>query len=114
GPLAGLKVLEIAGIGPGPFCGMLLADLGADVVVVDRQQAGADDIDLGPHAISNRGKRSIAVDLKTVEGVETVLTLIECADALIEGMRPGVMERLGLGPEICLHRNPRRVYGRMT
>ncbi|GMG95064.1 CaiB/BaiF CoA-transferase family protein [Cupriavidus metallidurans] len=114
GPLAGLKVLEIAGIGPGPFCGMLLADLGADVVVVDRQQAGADDIDLGPHAISNRGKRSIAVDLKTVEGVETVLTLIECADALIEGMRPGVMERLGLGPEICLQRNPRLVYGRMT
>lgn len=114
GPLAGLKVLEIAGIGPGPFCGMLLADLGADVVVVDRLQAGADDIDLGSHAFANRGKRSIAVDLKTTEGVETVLKLLESADALIEGMRPGVMERLGLGPDICLQRNARLVYGRMT
>jgi len=114
GPLAGLKVLEIAGIGPGPFCAMLLADLGADVVVVDRLQAGADDLDLGPHAISNRGKRSVAVDLKTAEGVETVLKLVESADALIEGMRPGVMERLGLGPEVCLQRNPRLVFGRMT
>ncbi len=103
GPLAGLRVLEMAGIGPGPFCGMLLADLGADVVVVDRLQAGADDIDLGRHAISRRGKRSVAVDLKTPGGVETVLQLAEHCDALIEGMRPGVMERLGLGPDCAWH-----------
>jgi crotonobetainyl-CoA:carnitine CoA-transferase CaiB-like acyl-CoA transferase len=114
GPLAGLRVLEIYGIGPAPFCGMLLADLGADVVLVDRLQVGAEDIDLGKHAIMNRGKRSIAVDLKSADGVETVLRLVENCDALIEGMRPGVMERLGLGPDVCLARNPRLVYGRMT
>ena len=114
GPLAGLRVVEMAGIGPGPFCGMLLADLGADVVVVDRVQAGADGIDLGRHAISRRGKRSVAVDLKTDAGVATVLDLVQHCDALIEGMRPGVMERLGLGPDPCLARNPRLVYGRMT
>ncbi|MBO9648106.1 MAG: CoA transferase [Variovorax sp.] len=114
GPLAGLRVLEIAGIGPAPFCGMLLADLGAEVVLVDRLQAGAEDLDLGAHSISNRGKRSIAIDLKTPEGVQTVLDLLESCDALIEGMRPGVMERLGLGPDVCLARNPRLVYGRMT
>lgn len=114
GPLAGLRVLEIAGIGPGPFCGMLLADLGADVVIVDRATPNAENIDLGPAAISNRGKRSVAVDLKTAEGVDVVLRLVERCDALIEGMRPGVMERLGLGPEICLSRNRRLVYGRMT
>jgi crotonobetainyl-CoA:carnitine CoA-transferase CaiB-like acyl-CoA transferase len=114
GPLAGLKVLEIAGIGPGPFCAMLFADLGADVVVVDRIEAGPDALDLGGTQIANRGKRSVAVDLKTAEGVETVLRLIEQSDALIEGMRPGVMERLGLGPDVCLARNPRLVYGRMT
>jgi len=114
GPLAGLKVLEIAGIGPGPFCAMLFADLGADVVVVDRIEAGRDAIDLGGTQIANRGKRSVAVDLKTAEGVETVLRLIEQSDALIEGMRPGVMERLGLGPDICLARNSRLIYGRMT
>jgi acetyl-CoA hydrolase len=109
-----VRILEIAGLGPAPFCGMLLADLGADVVLVDRQQAGAEDMDLGRHAIHNRGKRSIAVDLKTPEGVETVLRLVERCDALIEGMRPGVMERLGLGPDVCLARNPRLVFGRMT
>jgi crotonobetainyl-CoA:carnitine CoA-transferase CaiB-like acyl-CoA transferase len=114
GPLAGLRVLEIAGIGPGPFCGMLLADLGADVVLVERPEPGADDFDLGPAAIPHRGKRSIAIDLKSPEGVETVLGLVEKADGLIEGMRPGVMERLGLGPDICLERNPRLAYGRMT
>lgn len=114
GPLAGLKVLEIAGIGPGPFCAMLFADLGADVVVVDRIEAGADALDLGSTQIANRGKRSVAVDLKTAEGVEAVLRLMEQSDALIEGMRPGVMERLGLGPDVCLARNPRLVYGRMT
>jgi acetyl-CoA hydrolase len=114
GPLAGLKVLEIAGIGPGPFCGMLFADLGADVVVVDRIEPGADAIDLGSVQIANRGKRSVTVDLKTPAGIETVLGLVEHCDALIEGMRPGVMERLGLGPDACLQRNPRLVYGRMT
>ncbi|WP_434664196.1 CaiB/BaiF CoA-transferase family protein [Paraburkholderia sp. A3BS-1L] len=114
GPLAGLRVLEIAGIGPGPFCAMLFADLGADVVVVERLEAAPDALDLGSAQIANRGKRSVAVDLKTPEGVDTVLRLVENCDALIEGMRPSVMERLGLGPDACLARNPRLVYGRMT
>jgi acetyl-CoA hydrolase len=114
GPLAGLRVLEIYGIGPVPFCGMLLADLGADVVLVDRTAAGPEDHDLGRHAVMNRGKRSIALDLKSPEGRATVLDLVEHCDVLTEGMRPGVMERLGLGPDVCLARNPRLVYGRMT
>lgn len=114
GPLAGLRVLEIAGIGPGPFCGMLLADLGADVVIADRYEANTENVDAGRGAIFNRGKRSIAVDLKSAEGVATVLRLVENCDALIEGMRPGVMERLGLGPDVCLARNSRLVYGRIT
>ncbi|AMO24100.1 CaiB/BaiF CoA-transferase family protein [Ramlibacter solisilvae] len=114
GPLAGLRILEIYGIGPAPFCGMLMADLGADVVLVDRAEMGPEDMDLGRHAVTNRGKRSIALDLKTPEGVATVLQLVENCDALIEGMRPGVMERLGLGPDVCLARNPKLVYGRMT
>lgn len=114
GPLAGLRILEIAGIGPAPFCGMLLADLGADVVVVDRVEKNAENVDLGKHALTNRGKRSVAADLKTPAGTETVLALATHCDALIEGMRPGVMERLGLGPDVCLQRNPRLVYGRMT
>jgi acetyl-CoA hydrolase len=114
GPLSGLRVLEMAGIGPAPFCGMLLADLGADVVLIDRVSAGAEDIGLGRHAIVNRGKRSIALDLKSSEGVATTLRLVANCDALIEGMRPGVMERLGLGPDVCIARNPRLVYGRMT
>lgn len=114
GPLAGIRLVEMAGIGPGPFCGMLLADLGADVVVIDRVQADAERVDVGDKDIASRGKRSVAVDLKTPEGVQTVLRLVEHCDALIEGMRPGVMERLGLGPDICIGRNPRLVYGRMT
>lgn len=114
GPLSGLKVLEIAGLGPGPFCGMLLADLGADVVLVERGAQTADEIDMGAGAIYKRGKRSVGVDLKSPEGIQTVLSLVESCDALIEGMRPGVMERLGLGPDVCLARNPRLVYGRMT
>jgi acetyl-CoA hydrolase len=108
--LKGIKVIEIAGIGPGPFCGMLLADLGADVIVIERPGGG----ELQTAGITRRGKRSVALDLKSPESIETVLQLIEGADALIEGMRPGVMERLGLGPEVCLARNPRLVYGRMT
>jgi crotonobetainyl-CoA:carnitine CoA-transferase CaiB-like acyl-CoA transferase len=107
--LKGIKIIEFAGIGPGPFCGMLLADLGADVIVIERPGGG----DL-PAAITRRGKRSVALDLKSPDSIDTVLRLIESADALIEGMRPGVMERLGLGPDVCLARNPRLVYGRMT
>ncbi|SCU76741.1 Alpha-methylacyl-CoA racemase [Cupriavidus necator] len=114
GPLKGLRILEIAGLGPTPVTGMMLADLGADVVLVDRLQPGPEDLDVGRHAIQNRGKRSIAVDLKTAEGVETVLRLAQQCDAMIEGMRPGVMERLGLGPDVCLARNQKLVYGRMT
>ncbi len=111
GPLEGVRVVELQGIGPGPFCGMMLADMGADVIRVDRSaNAGA----LRGIDVLARGRRSIAVDLKNPEGVETVLELIESADALIEGFRPGVMERLGLGPDVCLARNPRLVFGRMT
>jgi acetyl-CoA hydrolase len=106
GPLQGLRILEIAGLGPAPVAAMMLADLGADVVLVDRKTPGAEDLDIGRHAIENRGKRSIAVDLKTKEGVDTVLDLVRHCDVLIEGMRPGVMERLDLGPDVCLARNP--------
>ncbi|MBL8487312.1 MAG: CoA transferase [Rhodocyclaceae bacterium] len=115
GVLSGIRVIEIAGIGPAPFCGMLLADMGADVVLVERNAAKpGDPLELGPRAIFNRGKRSVALDLKDPGAVEAVLKLVAGADALIEGMRPGVMERLGLGPEVCLARNPRLVFGRMT
>lgn len=108
GPLVGVKVVEFAGIGPGPFCGMLLADMGADVVRIDRAEGRA------VPDLANRGKRSVAVDLKKPEGVEAALSLLDKADALIEGFRPGVMERLGVGPEVALKRNPKLVYGRMT
>ncbi|WP_405150638.1 CoA transferase [Sphaerisporangium sp. NBC_01403] len=114
GPLSGVKVLELAGIGPAPFAGMTLADLGAEVVRVDRPGGsgffpGAEHLDL-----LNRGKRSILLDLKKPEAVETVLAMTAEADVLIEGYRPGVAERLGLGPDACHARNPRLVYGRMT
>jgi alpha-methylacyl-CoA racemase len=114
GVLSGLRVVEIAGLGPAPFCGMLLADMGADVVLVERAAGQGDPLSLGKSAIVNRGKRSLALDLKNPEAVDAVLRLVDGADALIEGMRPGVMERLGLGPDACLARNPRLVYGRMT
>ncbi len=115
GVLSGLRVIEIAGLGPAPFCGMLLADMGADVVLVERGGAGGGDpLSLGKNAIVSRGKRSIALDLKDPAAVDAVLRLVEGADVLIEGMRPGVMERLGLGPDACLARRPRLVYGRMT
>jgi len=111
GPLHGLKVLELAGIGPGPFCAMFFADLGADVVRVDRPGGGTAAVEYGLDLL-NRGKRSIALDLK--RDTETALRLADRADVLIEGFRPGVAERLGIGPEVCLGRNPRLVYGRMT
>ena len=115
GPLAGITVIEIAGIGPGPFCGMLLADLGADVIRIDRAQAvKGGDPERPPADLLARGRRSVGVDLKNPDGVEVVLSLVETADALIEGFRPGVTERLGIGPDDCLARNPRLVYGRMT
>src|SRR5215207_2847816 len=115
GPLSGYKVIELAGIGPGPYCGMMLADMGADVIRVDRaQNVSGGDPALPPADLLARGRRSIGVDLKSPEGVEVVLALVETADALIEGFRPGVTERLGIGPDECLARNPRLVYGRMT
>ena len=114
GPLSGVKVVEIAGIGPGPFAAMMLADMGADVVRVDRAQAVTGNFDRQNLEILNRGRRSIGVDLKNPDGVETVMKLIEQADALVEGFRPGVADRLGIGPDACLARNPKLVYGRMT
>ncbi len=114
GPLSGVKVVEIAGIGPGPFAAMMLADMGADVVRVDRAQAVTGNFDRQNLEILNRGRRSIGVDLKNPDGVETVMKLVDQADALIEGFRPGVADRLGIGPDACLARNPKLVYGRMT
>jgi len=115
GPLAGLRIIEVAGIGPGPFCAMMLADMGADVIRVDRanQVSGADPA-LPPGDTLNRGRRSIGLDLKSPEGVAVLLDLVASADGLIEGFRPGVAERLGFGPDVCLERNPRLVFGRMT
>ncbi|GAB3262270.1 CaiB/BaiF CoA transferase family protein [Chitinimonas naiadis] len=115
GPLHGVRVIEIAGLGPAPFCGMLLADMGAEVILIERAGAkSGDPLELGRHAIFNRGKRSLALDLKQPAAVAALLTLVDSADVLIEGMRPGVMERLGLGPDVCLARRPGLVYGRMT
>jgi alpha-methylacyl-CoA racemase len=111
GPLKGLRVVELAGIGPGPFCAMFLADLGADVVRIDRPTGGIAATEYRQDLL-NRGKRSVAIDLKA--HAAQALELIDRADALIEGFRPGVAERLGLGPEVCLARNPKLVYGRMT
>ena len=110
GPLSGFKIIELAGIGPGPFCGMMLSDMGAEVIRVERLTKDT----TAPKDILARNRRSIALDLKSAEGVETVLRLVESADALFEGFRPGVTERLGLGPEDCMARNPKLVYGRMT
>jgi alpha-methylacyl-CoA racemase len=114
GPLQGYKVIELAGIGPGPFAGMMLSDMGAEVIRVDRAQSVRDDAGAPVTDVLGRGRRSIGVDLKHPQGRETVLRLVEGADALIEGFRPGVTERLGVGPEDCLARNPRLIYGRMT
>ncbi len=120
GPLAGVNVVEIAGIGPAPCAGMMLADMGASVTLIERKTHNSnaamttDDDDVSHLMLINRGKKSIAVDLKRSEGVELILRLIADADVLIEGFRPGVMERLGLGPDVCLRKNPKLVYGRMT
>src|SRR6187200_3493085 len=112
GPLKGVKVVEIAGIGPSPHACMILADLGADVIRVERP--GGQMLTGGPHDLLNRGRPSVALNLKEADAIGTVLDLVAEADVLIEGMRPGTTERLGLGPEECLARNPRLVYGRMT
>ena len=115
GPLEGVRIIEFQGIGPGPFCGMILSDMGADIVRIDRAANVPEEApDAPPGDLLARGRRSIGIDLKNPAGVETALKLIEGADALFEGFRPGVMERLGLGPDVCLERNPKLVYGRMT
>ena len=111
GALTGIKVLEMAGIGPAPFCSMMLADMGAEVIRIDRlNQKGT-----GHRGnIPLRSRRSIALDLKDPVAVETVLRMVEQSDVILEGFRPGVMERLGLGPDVCLQKNPGIVFGRMT
>jgi alpha-methylacyl-CoA racemase len=114
GPLHGLRVVEMAGIGPGPYAAMLLADMGADVVRVERPARAGADADAAARDLVNRGKRSIALDLKTDDGLDVVRRLLAGADVVIEGFRPGVMERLGLGPDECLAANPRLVFARMT
>jgi alpha-methylacyl-CoA racemase len=111
GPLAGVKVIEIAGLGPAPFCAMMLADLGAEVVRVERAVGSTDTPTVDPLL---RNRRSIVLDLKQSAAIETLLRLMATADILIEGFRPGVMERLGVGPDVCLERNPKLIYGRMT
>ena len=107
GPLAGCRVIELAGIGPGPYCAHLLADMGAEVIIIDRPSSR-------PYPIDARGKKSMVLDLRKPEAVEAVLKLVETADVLTEGYRPGVAERLGVGPDVCLKRNPKLIYGRMT
>ena len=115
GPLSGYKIVEIAGIGPGPFAAMMLSDMGAEVIRVERVQAVRDVPATSAHwDVMLRGRKNIAIDLKHKDGVETLLSLVEKADALIEGFRPGVMERLGIGPQVCAARNKKLVFGRMT
>jgi alpha-methylacyl-CoA racemase len=115
GPLTGLRIIELAGLGPAPFAGMMLADAGADIVRIDRAERATYPPVETPHVdLMNRGRRSVAVDLKHPDGVELVLRLAGEAEGLMEGFRPGVAERLGLGPDVCLARNPALVYGRMT
>ncbi|MGH8997816.1 MAG: CaiB/BaiF CoA transferase family protein [Acidimicrobiia bacterium] len=114
GPLSGYRVIEVAGIGPGPFAAMMLSDMGAEVLRLERGGDGLPGFGTPEAHVLNRGRRSAAIDLKSPEAAEVVLRLVEVADALIEGFRPGVAERLGIGPDACLTRNPRLVYGRMT
>jgi len=112
GPLEGVKIIEVGGIGPGPFCSMMLSDMGAEIVRVDRK--GQVDMIEPKYNLLHRGRPAIGIDLKNRQGAEALLRMIDQADALTEGFRPGVMEALGLGPEVCLQRNPKLVYGRMT
>jgi alpha-methylacyl-CoA racemase len=115
GPLDGVRIIELAGLGPAPFAGMMLADAGADIIRIDRSERATYPPNSAPHVdLMNRGRRSVAADLKHPDGVALVLRLVAEADGLMEGFRPGVAERLGLGPDVCLERNPRLVYGRMT
>ena len=115
GPLDGLRVVELAGLGAAPFAGMMLSDAGADIIRVDRPDLAAHPPTEGAHSdLLNRGRRSVAVDLKHADGVDLVLRLIDRADVVIEGFRPGVAERLGVGPDVCMTRNTKLVYGRMT
>lgn len=115
GPLAGLKIVEFEGIGPAPMAAMLLSDLGADIIVIDRPEPSGLGIEKPTRFdVTRRGRRSVVLDLKRSEGIACALDLVARADALVEGFRPGTMERLGVGPEICLERNPRLVYGRVT
>lgn len=119
GTLSGLRIVEIAGLGPAPACGMILADMGVEVILIERKSHDSNAAtnatsNMGKFAIFNRGKKSLSLDLKDPDSIEAVLKLIETSDGLIEGFRPGVMERLGLGPDICLARNPKLVFGRMT
>ncbi|MFH2130287.1 MAG: CaiB/BaiF CoA-transferase family protein [bacterium] len=113
GPLAGMKVVELGGIGPGPFCAQMLADMGADIIRIDRKAPSAVAQET-QYEVLHRNRRSVVVDLKNPAGVQTVLRLVAKAEALIEGFRPGVMERLGLGPDVCFKQNPALTYGRMT
>ena len=115
GPLAGFRIIEMAGIGPGPFCGMMLADLGAEIILIDRAAGQTRPINIDPALdLTARGRQSLALDLKKPEAIAAVLRLCKNADGLFEGFRPGVMERLGLGPDACMAANQRLVYGRMT
>ncbi len=114
GPLAGIRVIELKGLGPGPYAGMLLADLGADVVVVERSSRTTGIAVPSSKDVTSRGKRSIVLDIKKPEGLAALLRMVESADVLFEGFRPGVTERIGIGPEVCHERNPALIYGRLT
>jgi len=114
GPLAGIKIIEMKGIGPGPYAGQVLADLGAEVIVVERASKPNSIAPPSAMDVSSRGKKSIALDLRKPEGLQALLTLVESADVIFEGNRPGVAERIGFGPDVCLQRNPKIIYGRMT
>ena len=114
GPLAGIKIIEMKGIGPGPYAGQLLGDLGAEVIVIERASTPNSIAPPSAMDINSRGKKSLALDIKKAQGLETLLTLVASADVIFEGNRPGVAERLGFGPEVCLQRNPKIIYGRMT
>lgn len=114
GPLAGIKIIEMKGIGPGPYAGQILADLGAEVIVVERASKPNSIAPPSAMDVNSRGKKSIALDLRKPEGLEALLKLVESADVIFEGNRPGAAERLGFGPDVCLQRNPKIIYGRMT